>query len=59
MDRYAIIGLGRFGRRLAGQLTSSGAEIIAIDRDPDIIEQIRDDVTLALRMDSTDSRALV
>ena len=59
MDRYAIIGLGRFGRRLAGQLTAADAEIIAIDRDPDIIEQIRDDVTLALRMDSTDSRALV
>ena len=59
MDRYAIIGLGRFGRRLAGQLTAAGAEIIAIDQDPEIIQQIRDDVTLALRMDSTDSRALV
>ena len=59
MERYAIIGLGRFGQRLAGQLTAAGAEIVAVDRNPDIVEQFRDDVTLALRMDATDSRALV
>ena len=59
MDRYAIIGLGRFGRCLVAQLSTAGAEIIAIDRNPEIIEQISDDVTLALRMDSTDARALV
>jgi trk system potassium uptake protein TrkA len=36
----------------------SGAEVIAIDRDRTIIEQIRDQVSHAVRLDSTDEEAL-
>jgi trk system potassium uptake protein TrkA len=36
----------------------SGAEVIAIDRDRIIIEQIRDQVSHAVRLDSTDEEAL-
>jgi trk system potassium uptake protein TrkA len=59
MDRFAIIGLGRFGRRLARMLSEAGAEVIAIDRSEEIIEMIRDEVTVAVALDATDERALV
>lgn len=58
MKRFAVIGLGRFGRKLAIALSMSGAEVIAIDKDRMIIEDIRDQVTHAVRLDSTDEDAL-
>ena len=58
MDTFAVIGLGRFGRRLATLLTESGAEVIAIDMRMDRIEAIRDRVTTAVCLDSTNEQAL-
>ena len=58
MDRFAVIGLGRFGKKLAIALAMSGAEVIAIDKDRNEIEQIRDQVTHAVRLDSTDEEAM-
>ncbi len=59
MPRFAVIGLGRFGRKLAQLLTQAGAEVIAVDNDTDIVQRIRDEVTLAVRMDGTDEQALL
>lgn len=58
MERFAVIGLGRFGSRLAKHLAASGAEVIAIDRDRAIVEDLRDQVTLAIALDATDEQAL-
>jgi trk system potassium uptake protein TrkA len=58
MNRFAVIGLGRFGQKLAIALAMSGAEVIAIDRNREQIELIRDQVSLAVRLDSTDEDAL-
>jgi trk system potassium uptake protein TrkA len=58
MRRFAIIGLGRFGQKLAIALAMSGAEVIAIDKDREVIELIRDQVSHAVRLDSTDEEAL-
>ncbi len=58
MKRFAVIGLGRFGKKLAIALSMSGAEVIAIDRDRTIVEQIRDQVSHVVRLDSTDEEAL-
>ena len=58
MKRFAVIGLGRFGQKLAIALSMSGAEVVAIDRDRAIIEQIRDQVSLAVKLDGTDEEAL-
>jgi trk system potassium uptake protein TrkA len=58
MKRFAVIGLGRFGKKLAIALSMSGAEVIAIDKDRMIIEDIRDQVTHAVRLDGTDEDAL-
>jgi trk system potassium uptake protein TrkA len=57
-QKFAVIGLGRFGSRLATVLAENGAEVIAIDRDPDLVETIRDSVTLAVRLDATNEDAL-
>ncbi len=58
MRKYAVIGLGCFGQHLARALTSAGDEVIAIDNDPKLVEQMRDEVALAVRMDGTDTVAL-
>ncbi len=58
MQRFAVIGLGRFGSQLARALFRSGAEVIAIDKDRKIIERISPEVTVAVRLDSTDEDAL-
>ncbi len=59
MKRFAVIGLGRFGRKLAVALAMSGAEVIAIDKERDIIEDIRDQVSHAVRLDGTDAEAML
>jgi trk system potassium uptake protein TrkA len=58
MKRFAVIGLGRFGRRLARSLTEHGHDIIAVDHRQEIIEEVRDEVALAVRLDATDAQAL-
>ena len=58
MKRFAVIGLGRFGKKLAIALAMSGAEVIAIDKNREDIELIRDQVSLAVRIDSTEEEAL-
>lgn len=58
MDRFAVIGLGRFGSRLAQNLAAAGAEVIAIDHTRQIVEELRDKVTLAIALDATDEQAL-
>ncbi|MBN1942495.1 MAG: TrkA family potassium uptake protein [Phycisphaerae bacterium] len=58
MERFAVIGMGRFGSRLAKLLTDAGAEVIAVDRRADLVESMRDDVARAVCMDATDEETL-
>ena len=58
MKRFAVIGLGRFGKKLAIALAMSGAEVIAVDKNREEIEMLRDQVSHAVRLDSTDEEAL-
>ncbi len=39
---YGIVGLGRFGRALAEELASSGAELIVLDRNEDTVRELRE-----------------
>jgi len=56
--KIAVIGLGRFGMSLARNLQANGAQVFAIDRSTALINEIKDDVDLAVRIDSTDAAAL-
>ena len=58
MPKIAVIGLGRFGMSLARQLGASGAQVIAIDRRMELVNELRDVVDVAVRLDSTDRSAL-
>ena len=58
MRKVAVIGLGRFGMVLARKLAASGAQVIAIDRSDKLVNEIKDDVAVAVRLDSTDEAAL-
>jgi len=58
MKRFLVIGLGRFGRRLAQALTEAGQEVIAADKTEDLVERMRDEVALAVRLDATDEEPL-
>jgi trk system potassium uptake protein TrkA len=56
--RAAVIGLGRFGQSLAISLAERGAEVIAIDKDRETIDAVKDKVALAVILDSEDEEAL-
>jgi trk system potassium uptake protein TrkA len=58
MGKYAIFGLGNFGRTLALALSEGGEEVIAVDNKPELVEEIADRVAQAVVLDSTDERAL-
>jgi trk system potassium uptake protein TrkA len=57
-DKFAVIGLGQFGTAIAKKLAEKGAEILAIDFDPDKVESIRDYVTYGVTLDATSRPAL-
>ena len=56
--RFAVIGIGRFGTAIATKLSIKGAEVIAIDNNEERINGIKDNVTYAITLDSTDINAL-
>ena len=58
MRTFAVIGLGRFGTAVAETLVEQGQEVVAIDNDPDKVEQIGEMVTHAVQCDATDEKAL-
>lgn len=58
VKRFAVIGLGYFGERLALELTERGAEVIVIDNTMAKIEDFKNKVAYAIRLDSTDENAL-
>lgn len=57
-SRFAVIGIGRYGSQIAKNLASKGSEVYAFDNDPEKIEQFKDDVALAVSLDTTDKKAL-
>ena len=56
--KFAVIGLGLFGRAIAKTLSERGAEVLAIDNIEEKIQDIRDDVAYAVAFDATDIKAL-
>jgi trk system potassium uptake protein len=56
--KYAVIGLGEFGSSAAVGLFRKGAEVIAVDTDMDRVNGVKDEVSLAVRLDATHENAL-
>ena len=56
--QYGVIGLGRFGMALTRGLNAEGAEVLAIDSDPDKVNDIEPYCTQAICADATDEAVL-
>jgi trk system potassium uptake protein TrkA len=46
--QYVVFGAGRFGRSIAVTLQQLGCEVIVVDKNPEIIQEIADDVSYAI-----------
>lgn len=58
MARYAVIGLGRFGMTVANILAENGMEVIAIDKNKELVSEISGKVTQAVSLDSTEENVI-
>ena len=58
MKQIAVVGLGNFGSNVARELVEQGAQVIAVDKDKDRVEAIKDLVTYAVTLNATDENAL-
>jgi len=58
MRQFAVIGLGRFGFKVAEVLAAKGAQVLAIDKDLGLVDKARDIVTEAVQLECTDEEAL-
>ncbi len=57
-DQTIVIGLGRFGRALAGTLTRLGNEVLGVDASPRVVQACAVDMTHVVQADATDVEAL-
>lgn len=53
--QYVVFGAGRFGKSVALTLQECGCEVIVVDRDPEIIQDIADEVSYAICADVEDT----
>lgn len=58
MRLFVVIGLGQFGRYTATTLYAKGADVIAIDRDENRVELVKDDVGQAICLNAADVDSL-
>ena len=58
MKSYIVIGLGRFGSQAAKRLYELGCEVLAIDRNSELVQPIANQVTQAVVADARDKEVL-
>jgi trk system potassium uptake protein TrkA len=58
MKRFIIVGLGNFGSAVAETLHAMGHEVVALDRDPDRVDEISRRVTRAAVGDGSELKTL-
>lgn len=54
----AVLGLGKFGRSVAEELSRTGAEVVAVDIDEDRVREVAGFVTHAVQADMCEEMAL-
>ena len=55
---YAVFGLGRYGMAVARELVESGAEVLAVDRDEEIVNSASAFIPICKCADVTDAETL-
>ena len=56
--KFAVIGLGSFGSNVAKTLYEKGNEVLAVDKDKEIVEEFKTVVSHAVNMDAADKENL-
>ena len=51
---YAVFGLGRYGRAIATELVKNGADVIAVDKHPEIVNELALEIPVCKCADVTD-----
>ncbi|MBQ2895576.1 MAG: TrkA family potassium uptake protein, partial [Oscillospiraceae bacterium] len=57
-ESYAVFGLGRYGSAVARELAARGADVIAVDRNPRLVDDMALDIPICKCADVTDADAL-
>ncbi|MBQ8786160.1 MAG: TrkA family potassium uptake protein [Oscillospiraceae bacterium] len=55
---YAVFGLGRYGQAVAKELLNNGAEVIAVDKDENIVNEAVSEIPFCKCADITDPEAI-
>lgn len=58
LKQFVVIGLGRFGLSLAKTLYDLGHDVLGIDIDEEIVQNVADSITHAVKADATDENVL-
>src|SRR5205809_7724651 len=58
INKFAVIGLGKFGTSIARTLAARGAEVLVMDVNLEKVEMLKDEVPYAVVLDSTDLKTL-
>ncbi|MBR4224086.1 MAG: TrkA family potassium uptake protein [Oscillospiraceae bacterium] len=58
MKSVVVFGLGRFGKRLALSLSKAGADVMAVDKDEEIVASVAPEVTYAAVADLSNADAI-
>lgn len=58
IKEFLVLGLGRFGKSVALQLEANGCHVLAVDKDPQKVNQVADYVTMAMCVDIANEDAL-
>ncbi len=58
MDSFLVVGMGRFGRSLATELSDLGHDVLIIDRNEERVSAIADHVTHAVIGDARDENVI-
>lgn len=59
MRQFVVIGCGRFGSSVVKTLFEAGYNVLAIDKDPDTVQEISNFSTHAVQVDATDENSLI
>ncbi|SDB58292.1 TrkA family potassium uptake protein [Butyrivibrio sp. INlla16] len=57
-NSFVVFGLGKFGQAVADKLIESGADVMVVDNDADIIDSYSAKATTAIEADLTDPAAI-
>lgn len=58
-NKFAVIGLGQFGKAIALTLANRGGDVLAIDSSEENVQAVAEDVSHSVMLDASDKKALI